>query len=216
MMLKKDARAIIGGLSRPGKIPGFGIGFPIEYCRTGSKLRLIPGTVCYECYAGKGNYRFKNVRNALERRYQILKRVLSSGVQSHLKSQYIEAFTTLLNSESYFRFHDSGDLQSVNHLLLCCHIAESSPNCNFWLPSKELRIIKAVPPLDVPRNLTIRYSSKYIGTLTSAFPVNSATFYEPENASRGFVCPAPLQGNKCLKCRACWDSEIQTVIYKKH
>ena len=216
-MLKRDASAIVGGLSEPGKMPGCGYSIHPRYCVTGSKLRKIPGSVCFGCYACKGNYRFACVQIALERRYQIIKRVLDSGRGSELWNLFTAAMQTLLTGQQRFRVHDAGDLQSLRHLYLWCEIAADSPRTEFWLPSKELTIIRAIPLASIPDNLTIRYSSPTLDKITRSYPVNSATFSKgtviPESA---FVCPAAAQGNTCGDCRACWNPSVETVIYAKH
>ena len=69
-MLKKEAREITGGLSKPSKMPGPAHNLPAVACKTGAKLVQIPGSVCAGCYALKGRYRFNNVQQALQRRLQ--------------------------------------------------------------------------------------------------------------------------------------------------
>ena len=64
-MLKKEARKITGGLSKPSKMPGPAHNLPAVACKTGAKLVKIPGSVCAGCYALKGRYRFNNVQDAL-------------------------------------------------------------------------------------------------------------------------------------------------------
>ena len=86
-MLKKEARAITGGLSKPSKMPGPSYNLPAAACITGAKLAKIPGTVCYGCYALKGRYRFTNVRLALARRLESLPH-----------PRWVEAMTALIGS----------------------------------------------------------------------------------------------------------------------
>ena len=101
-MLKKEAKEITGGLSKPSKMPGPAYNLPAAACQTGAKLALVPGTVCHGCYAMKGRYRFSNVKTALARRLEAL---------GH--PDWIKAMTVLIKGEKFFRWHDSGDLQSV-------------------------------------------------------------------------------------------------------
>ena len=44
-MLKKEAREITGGLSKPSKMPGPAHNLPAAACKTGAKLAQIPGSV---------------------------------------------------------------------------------------------------------------------------------------------------------------------------
>jgi len=60
-MNTKKAWDLVGGLSKPGKMPGWAIGIPAAECNTGSKLRLIPDSVCSTCYALKGCYVFSRL-----------------------------------------------------------------------------------------------------------------------------------------------------------
>ena len=48
-MLKKEASAIVGGLSTPGKMPCYSINLPATECKTGAKLARVPGTTCHGC-----------------------------------------------------------------------------------------------------------------------------------------------------------------------
>ena len=45
-MLKKEARKITGGLSKPSKMPGPAHNLPAWRCITGVKLQAVPGSVC--------------------------------------------------------------------------------------------------------------------------------------------------------------------------
>ena len=63
-MNTKEAWTLVGGLSKPSKMPGWSIGIPAKECKTGAKLRLIPNSVCEGCYALKGCYVFKVVQQA--------------------------------------------------------------------------------------------------------------------------------------------------------
>ena len=106
-MNTKKAWDLVGGLSKPGKMPGWAIGIPAAECNTGSKLRLIPDSVCSTCYALKGCYVFKVVQDAQYRRLKALKNKL-----------WVYAMVTLINSKKsdVFRWHDSGDVQNLEPL----------------------------------------------------------------------------------------------------
>jgi hypothetical protein len=58
-MNTKEAWQLVGGLSKPSKMPGWSIGIPAKECNTGSKLVNVKGSVCEGCYALKGCYVFK-------------------------------------------------------------------------------------------------------------------------------------------------------------
>ena len=80
----EKAWAIVGGLSKPGKMPGWSYGIPAKECKTGSKLREIENSVCYKCYALKGCYVFKVVQEAQYRRLASIRSPLWVGAMAHL------------------------------------------------------------------------------------------------------------------------------------
>ena len=67
-----EAEDIVGGLSKPSKMPGWSISISAKRCHVGSKLRKVKGSTCEKCYACKGMYNFPNVVEAMERRYNAL------------------------------------------------------------------------------------------------------------------------------------------------
>ena len=71
-MKTSEAWQLVGGLSKPSKMPGWSIGIPAKECKTGSKLRLIPDSVCSECYALKNCYMFKVVQEAQYKRLKAI------------------------------------------------------------------------------------------------------------------------------------------------
>jgi len=198
-MLKKEASAITGGLSRPSKMPCPGISLPASSCQTGQKLAQISGTPCHGCYALKGMYRFPNVKRALARRLEAL---------AH--PAWVQAMTALIAGHEYFRWHDSGDLQSSWHLKQIFEVCNNTPDTAHWLPTREARYL----PLNhdsIPKNLTIRFSSHKINQPPlKSWPWTSTV------STRDSSCPAQLQNNNCKDCRACWDRKISNVTYPKH
>ena len=86
-------------------MPGPAFNLPASQCITGSKLVDVLNSTCSGCYALKGRYRFKNVQAALNRRLEKLH-----------DPRWIEAMVTLIDNGPVFRWHDSGDVQSVQHL----------------------------------------------------------------------------------------------------
>lgn len=207
-MTTKEAWMLIGGLSNPSKMPCFGYSISALTCRTGGKLRDKENTVCSGCYAMRGNYRYDVVQNAQNRRLESLSNPL-----------WVEAMViSILDNDStgYFRWHDSGDLQGTWHLAKICEVAIRLPKVKFWLPTREYAIVReycysnAIPP-----NLNIRLSAHIIdGPLPLALA--SQTGCTVSGVSRKTTnCPAPNQGNRCLTCRACWDSK-EPIFYHKH
>ena len=199
-MLKKEARKITGGLSKPSKMPGPAYNLPAWACKTGAKLRKVKGSPCYGCYAFKGRYNFSNVQLALKRRLEALESPL-----------WVEAMVTLIKGQEFFRWHDSGDIQSEQHLKNIFEVCKLTPETKHWLPTQEREYLK--DPEAVPANLIIRLSgSKIDGPSPKAWPWTSSVV----TSSKARTCPAPEQGNECGSCRACWDKSTPNVAYGKH
>jgi len=202
-MLKKEAKEITGGLSAPGKMPEGSYNLPATACQTGAKLREIPGTPCYGCYAFKGRYNFPNVKDALTRRLESI---------THL--DWVEAMATLIKGKKHFRWHDSGDLQSVHHLKKIFQVCKLTPETSHWLPTQERKFLEFLDPDTIPTNLIIRLSNAKNDTVPGQAWSHWSTVVTKPRA--GHVCPAPEQGNNCGSCRACWSKDVKEVQYKLH
>ena len=201
-MTKKEAWAIVGGLGKPSKMPGKSYGISATLCKVGSALRKVPGSVCSGCYALKGQYRFPEVTNAHAKRLASLS-----------DPRWVEAMVVLLRNERWFRWHDSGDIQSPSHLEKICEIAERCPKTRFWIPTREKVFVYTVLKRRgaFPRNLTVRVSGTMIdGPPPAAFPHTSTV------VSFNATCPAHMQDNKCGDCRRCWDRRVKNVSYRFH
>ena len=208
-MLKKEAREITGGLSAPSKMPGPAFNLPASACITGAKLVNVEGSTCSGCYALKGRYRFKNTLTAMQRRLAKLH-----------DPRWIDAMVTLINGRHWqkpqpvFRWHDSGDLQSVQHLKNIFEVCKLTPDTRHWLPTREARFLNLMDPDVVPKNLKIVLSDHMNNqqATPSWWPYTSGVTTDHNQVS----CPASKQGNKCLDCRKCWDRNTKRVIYGKH
>jgi len=201
-MKAKELKEITGGLSKPSKMPGFSYNLPATRCITGSKLVKIPGSVCSGCYALKGRYRFSNVKNAMQRRLD--------SINNPLWPQAMAA-QILSHKPKFFRWHDSGDLQSLDHLKRIFEVCNLTPGIKHWLPTREATIIGCITPDQVPKNLIIRLSAHKVDGKAATFWPWTSTVVTSEK-----TCPAAEQGNKCLDCRACWNRDVKNVAYGKH
>ena len=201
-MNKDELKQITGGLSKPSKMPGFSYNLPATRCITGAKLVKIPGSVCSGCYALKGRYRFPNVKDAMQRRLDSINHPL-----------WIKAMATsiLETKTGFFRWHDSGDLQSLDHLKKIFEVCNLTPGIQHWLPTREASIINCIQADEVPANLSIRLSAHKVDGKAATFWPWTSTVVTSEK-----TCPAAEQDNKCKYCRACWDRTIPNVAYGKH
>ena len=202
-MKKKEANKITGGLSAPGKMPEGSYNLPAVACQTGAKLREIPGTPCWGCYAFKGRYNFPNVQAALSRR-----------LDSLTHPDWVQAMTVLITGKKFFRWHDSGDLQGPKHLTNIFEVCKRTPDTAHWLPTQERKLLTLLDPDIIPPNLIIRLSNAKNDTVPGQAWSHWSTVVTKPRA--GHVCPAPEQGNNCGSCRACWSKDVYEVQYKIH
>lgn len=206
----------VGGFSNPSKMPGYAYGIPAETCQVGARLNAKAGTVCSGCYALKGAYAWRTTQAAYWRRYDRLD-----------LPYWSEAIATVLRRRAgnkngdVFRWHDSGDLQSVLHLWRIVQVANLSPDVRHWIPTREYRIVadyrREYGDLSIPGNLSIRMSAHMVGGFAPSFtaPLTVSTVSSGE-MSGAHECPARFQGNECKACRACWDQSVAHVNYHLH
>ena len=198
-MKVKEAAAITGSMTRTSKMPGLSYSLPAWECKTGSKLRKVKGSVCASCYALKGNYT----------RYKAIKAAQYVRLKAIEDSRWIEAMTAQVKRSTYFRWHDAGDVQDLNHLNKIYEVCRLTPTKKHWMPTREAWIKDHLQ--DKPNNLVIRFSAPMVDQRAPASWPNSSEVVN-SNAS----CPAPKQNNECRDCRQCWDASIKTVSYGKH
>ena len=201
-MKTNEAKNITGSLSKPSKMPGHAYGIPAAECKTGKKLQDVPGSTCYKCYATKGCYVFPVVQAAQYRRLEAIKHPL-----------WVKAMAAQINSKKskYFRWHDSGDVQSLKHLAKIFKVARLTPDVAHWLPTREAWT-QAYQDR-APSNLIIRFSMPMVNQEAAGNWRNTSTVVTDENKA---TCPAPKQNNACGDCRACWTPSVKNVAYLAH
>ena len=208
----KEAWAEVGGLSKPSKMPSYGYSLSAFKCKVGSKLRNIANSTCSDCYALKGRYVFLNVQEALDRR---MDKLLNNP-------KWVDAMVFLLlhycTKSKVFRWHDSGDIQSIDHLQKIVEIAKRTSDIQHWLPTREVGIVKQYLKEfgEFPNNLVVRISATMINGLPHKFHRHTSTVSTAKEFDLGWTCPASKQGNKCDTCRACWDSNVENITYPLH
>lgn len=195
-------------LSQTSKMPCKSISLNALLCNTGSVLAKISGTPCHECYALRGFYKMPNVKKAMDKRLTFM-----------TSKHFVDRMVYLLANEDYFRWFDSGDIQSekMGHDII--DIVELTPWCSHWLPSKEYKMWKNILLTRIlPFNVCLRISTP----LDNTKPINgfkhTTTTYTDNNipASIGFKCQAHKNKKyNCYECRACWDNEVSNVAYPK-
>ena len=214
-------------LSQTSKMPCQAWSIPaIIGCNRGCQLAKLANSVCSGCYATKGSYRFPIVKTARE--INMLNYISNPNL-------WAEHMIAILHNKKLFRWFDSGDILTIEMLEKIVEIAIKIPTCEFWLPTREIDIIKKwITENKIPDNLNIRISADFIGIgsllkLRDEFKkISSNSFeltfsgvdsndglYNPDN-----LCLATWEheetDGKCGNCKKCWDKSQEFVIYKKH
>lgn len=201
----REAEAVVGKLGKPSKMPGYAYGIPARHCPVGSQLVSIPGSVCSKCYALKGRYVFPNVLRAQEKRFASLRDI-----------RWVDALVFMIQKRKcdFFRWHDSGDLQGMWHLINIVEVAKRCIETKFWLPTRERKLVSQYLGAvgDFPDNLVVRVSGAMIDGDPPAHFANTSTVI----SSGEPTCPAYTQGGVCGSCRRCWDPTVGNVSYPQH
>jgi len=203
----KKALETVEGFTITSKMPSSSYSLPANKCIKGSKLRQIKGTVCSGCYALKGNYvRYPKIVEAQERR-----------LLSITKNEWINAMVYIINNKKdiknsgVFRWHDSGDLQSLEHFDKILSVVRQTPAIKHWLPTKESEFIKNYKG-KIPGNIVIRLSGTMIDGKKPIYSHTSTVVTDKSKAT----CRSFDNEGMCGDCRKCWDKNISNVSYLAH
>ena len=203
----KQALVIVKGFTKTEKMPSLSYSLPAKDCNKGSQLREIKGSVCSICYALKGNYV----------RYPNIVQVQVKRLKSIDDSRWVDAMSFIINRKKVikdsgvFRWHDSGDIQSLNHFEKILQVVRNTPTIQHWLPTKESALVKNYKGL-LPENLIIRLSGSMIDGKAPIYTNTSTAVSTKDSAT----CKAFEHEGKCNDCRKCWDKSIKTISYLVH
>jgi hypothetical protein len=198
---KKDALAVVGGLSHTTKMPCPSYGTPAAECNVGQVLRDKEGSTCFGCYALKGRCGMINATTAQYRRLEAI---------NH--EDWVAGMVYLILPLPEFRWSDTGDLTQT-YLDKIIEVCELTPDTMHWLPSREYALIKD-NLYNIPDNLVIRMSAPMIDGAAPEFE-NTSTVHRNLPAI-GTACPAIDNDGKCGDCRMCWDKEVKNISYNYH
>ncbi len=209
----RDAWQIVGGLSRTTKMPCHSWGLPARACITGANLASVAGSVCHGCYARSGNYTWPRVVTANERRL-----AQADHPDWTAAMRFLVEWQARKNRQPFFRWFDTGDLQSASMLERIVHVATTTPNVQHWLPTKEHNLVNEyLARHATPDNLTIRISAVMTDGAppdVRGLPTSTVHRHEPPQDR---ACPAyRMQPARCGPCRDCWNPAVQNVSYPLH
>lgn len=220
-----EARSIAGSLGVPSKMPGYSYGLDARRCHRGREMAKVPGSICRGCFALHGFYAtWRPALIARERRHAGLEHPRWVDAMVRLISHYCTAVP-------YFRWHDSGDLQSVEHLARIVEVCERTPAVRHWLPTREYEMVSAFRAGggELPSNLTVRLSAFFVDTepvipsdladlpTSTVHTAGGRAVFTAAEKRGAITCRAiEARDNQCGPCRACWDRRVTNVSYQQH
>lgn len=194
------------------KMPGTTYAVDAFACKTGSKLAKVPGSPCSVCYARK----LQRLRPSVDKGWKANLEKWNASAPDEW-SDAIAFQINRYNTDSYHRWFDSGDLQSVAMLHSIVVVCHQTKHVKHWLPTQERGIVKEFLRLGgtIPDNLVVRVSASMVDGQPprEGHTSNVVSKDKPETGHR---CPASKQGNNCGDCRACWNPDVRNVSYVKH
>ena len=231
-MLVKDAIEF-GKISNGNtKMPGTTFSIDAFACQTGSKLAKIKGTSCNSCYARK----LQKLRPSVDIGYKLNLAKYNKALSEDKLFTWVSAMVFQIERQAkktnvyYHRWFDAGDLQSEQMFKAICLVCERTPNIKHWLPTQERKYINVYA---IPKNLCVRISGTKVngkpnylrnfqsdyGFYNKSFSFDNictSTVHTKDHEPIGKECKAYTRENNCGTCRACWDTTVKNVSYKKH
>lgn len=200
----------------------------VKISTTNSKLGLIPSInlpplltcrrdspCAKDCYAMKGRFRFKNVRDNLVNNYRC-----------YLENPYTyfaeikNAINNGMISYSYFRWHASGDFVDKRYLERVVQIAKELPLTSFLAFTKQFEFVNEYIQNgnSIPSNLHIVFSAwgdDFQVPNPYQFPIAYVRFKDKENKSIPSTA-IECSGN-CTSCLRCWKIKRgESVVFNIH
>ncbi len=201
----------------------------VKISTTNSKLGLIPSVnlapiitcrsncpCAKDCYATKGNYRFKNVKDSHIHNYH----EYLSNPEGYFKD-ICHAVNNGMVTYAYFRWHASGDIVDDKYFEGMVKVAEAQPNTSFLAFTKKFEIVNQFISNGgiIPSNLHIVFSAwgdNFKIENPHLFPVAHVRFRD-ENQNKSIPQDALECSGDCTNCLQCWKIQRgQSVVFDKH
>lgn len=213
-------KAIGGDISTSNsKMPGASFGLSVTGCSVGGALRDVEGSVCQKCYAARLEAMRPSVRQGWTARLEAVRACSGNpeATRAWVDAMVQRIATKCAKAGPFFRWHDSGDLQGLEHLKMIVDVAIRLPAISFWLPTKEKAVVRAyLRNYKLPSNLVVRVSAAMVDGKPVNVPGALTSTVTKAGPAVGHECPARHQGNACGDCRACWNPEVPNVAYPLH
>jgi hypothetical protein len=203
---------------RNSKMPGSSFAVTVDQCKVGSKLALIKGSTCHECYAKDVEKRYPSVHMGWSSNYLKATRMIEERPEQWAAAMAFQIHRMAEKTgEPFHRWFDGGDIASLAMLKAIVRVCELTPTIKHWLPTREAAVVKAfMAERAFPANLVVRVSSTMINDAPIAGHAHTSTVHTKAVQPVGASCEARSRGNVCGPCRSCWSSEIRNVSYPLH
>lgn len=186
--------------------------------------------VCKGCYAKKGMYRFP-----------VVKAVREYNRDDYKKDDWVERMAAKVSKFDYFRWFDSGDIETPLLASRIRRVINETPNTKHWLPTRSDKVSaihkvldggtldtngsspirwNSLFPLNNYSNVALRLSADNIGLNNKERPGVNSYVITPEEIFEAkkqgiYVCPVGITGQKsCDTCTMCYTNN--PVAYVLH
>jgi hypothetical protein len=206
--------------SHTSKLNCASFGLPAgKSCPRGSELSKCPGSVCSMCYASEdaiGRYQTGVVQVCQAARFAFSK-----------TDDFVPTVIRELASSraTRFRWHDSGDIYSLDYGRKLVEIAKALPRITFWTPTHQPATAKALLDEGAPDNFLLRVSADYLDLPADDVPAGALACAVATTLERakelGMPCPATFhlpghENGECGSCTACFSRKVGCTVYKLH
>ena len=172
-----------------------------------------PDAPCFaKCYANKGHFKYKNVREAH------IKNLLAYEEDA---KYFFDCVITETKLSRFVRWHVSGDIVDAQYLLGMVKVAKANKQTEYLAFTKKFNLVNDY--LDsgkkFPRNLHIVFSGwgaefKILNPYN--LPTTHVLFKDKSNIDSIPEGAIPC-GGKCYECLACWQlKKGQSIYFKEH
>lgn len=200
----------------------------VKISKMNSKLGTIPSvnlppiTTCRkncpcakDCYANKGNFRYKTVQESMKRNYA---EYLSN--RDGYFEQIMNAVNNGIVSYNYFRWHAAGDIIDDYYFSKMVECAVRRPLTQFLAFTKKFEIVNDYIRNGgvIPQNLRIVFSA-WGDSFKVDNPYDFPIAYVRLNSDRCSSIPENAEecSGNCTNCLKCWNiNNGQSVVFNKH
>lgn len=194
--------------SKLGPIPSVNLP-PIITCN-----RIAPCTGG-DCYACKGRFRFKNVRESMEGNLELY---------NNNTREYFQEIEKACTTAKYFRYHSSGDIPGCDYFFNMVKLAKKIPDTRFLCFTKQYSTVNSYIRTigELPENLIVVFSAW--GDFLPENPYNLPVSYVRLKSGEGAEhIPEDARecNGYCADCiyagSHCWNLEHgQSVVFNEH